>query len=127
MNLLWLSVVLLSGLPRAALPLAAAPPARSIADFTLRDFRGQAHRLSDWRDRKLIVVVFLGADCPLAKLYAPRLIELARTYASEGVAFVAINSNQHESPADLARYARQHAISFPVLKDPGNVIADRFG
>ncbi len=103
------------------------PADRHIADFTLRDCRGQPHRLSDWRDRKLIVVVFLGADCPLAKLYAPRLSELARTYASQGVAFVAINSNQHESPADLARYARQHAISFPVLKDPGNVIADRFG
>src|SRR5262245_50421537 len=122
MNVLWLSVVLSSVLSQAEPP----SPDRRIADFTLRDFRGQAHRLSDWHDRKLVVVVFLGADCPLARLYAPRLIELARTYESRGVAFMAIHANRHESLADLARYARQHAIPFPVLKDLGNVIADRF-
>jgi hypothetical protein len=66
-------------------------------------------------------------DCPLAKLYAPRLIELARAYERQGVAFVAINPNRQDSVADLARYVRQHAIPFPVLKDLGNAIADRFG
>src|SRR5437879_5901927 len=106
MNALWLPVVL-SLAPHAAPPV----PARPIADFALRDARGQSHRLSDWRDRELIVVVFLGADCPLAKLYAPRLIELARTYERR-VAFVAINSNRHDSLADLGRYARQHTIPF---------------
>ena len=29
--------------------------------------------------------------------------------------------------ADIARYAREHKITFPILKDPGNVVADLFG
>jgi len=97
-----------------------------IGDFTLSDYRGQAHRLSDWSDRKLIVVVFLGVDCPLAKLYGPRLAELARTYEGRGVAFVGIHANQHESLTALGRYAREHRIAFPLLRDVGNVLADRF-
>ncbi len=121
MQPIWLSALLTTAL---AAPPAMGPP---ISDFALRDFRGQAHRLSDFRERKLVVVLFLGADCPLAKLYAPRLVEMARAYERRGVAFVAINSNRHDAPADLARYAREHAIPFPILRDAGNAIADRFG
>jgi peroxiredoxin len=98
-----------------------------IEDFNLRDCKGKEHRLSDWKDRKLIVVVFLSANCPLAKLYGPRLAELARIYDASGVAIVGIHANQHEGPTDLARYAREHHISFPLLRDVGNVVADRFG
>src|ERR1700722_15546643 len=88
-----------------------------IDDFTLRDARGQEYRLSDLSDRKLIVVVFLGVDCPLAKLYGPRLAEMARAYESRGVAFVGIHANSHESLAALSRYARDHRIPFPLLRD----------
>jgi peroxiredoxin len=98
-----------------------------VADFTLGDYRGRQHRFSDLSDRRLVVVVFLGADCPLAKLYGPRLAELAKEYENRGVAFLGIDANQQESLGDLARYAREHHIAFPLLKDVGNVVADRFG
>ena len=29
--------------------------------------------------------------------------------------------------SDIAHYAREHKITFPILKDPGNVVADQFG
>jgi peroxiredoxin len=99
---------------------------KRIEDFTLRDTQGRTWKLSDLRTRKAVVVVFLAADCPLAKLYAPRLVELASAYQHKGVAFLAIGSNQHEEIRNLAGYVRLHAISFPVLKDVGNVVADRF-
>src|SRR5438067_481602 len=107
-------------------PAVAPPPTERIEDFSLRDAKGQAHRLTDLRDAPLVVVVFLGVDCPLAKLYAPRLGELSRTYGSRGVRFLAIAPNRQDSPADLARYARTHALPFPLLRDVGQVIADRF-
>ncbi len=98
-----------------------------VEDFTLRDYRGQQHRLSDWKDSKQIVVVFLGIDCPLSKLYGARLADLAREYAGRGVAFVGIHANQNESLTGLARFARDHHIEFPLLRDVGNILADRFG
>ncbi|HVC92761.1 MAG TPA: redoxin domain-containing protein, partial [Pirellulales bacterium] len=100
---------------------------RKIDDFELRDYRGTPHKLSDVAKSKLVVVAFLGCECPLARLYGSRLGKLAGEFESQGVAFLGINSNRQDSITDLAAYARLQEIAFPLLKDPGNVIADRFG
>jgi peroxiredoxin len=127
MHLLGLALFVALSAAGAAGRLQTSPTVGTrIDDFALRDHHGRGWRLSEVRDRKAVVVVFLAADCPLAKLYAPRLVELADAYQGKGVAFVAVASNQHDEIRDLARYARIHAIPFPVLKDAGNVIADRF-
>ena len=47
-------------------------------DFKLQDFRGKEHALSDYQDRKLVVLAFLGTECPIVRLYAPRLVEFVR-------------------------------------------------
>src|SRR5206468_2843991 len=57
----------------------------------------------------------------------PRLVELAGEFEGRGVAFVGINSNREDALSALGRYARLHHIPFPLLKDVGNVVADRFG
>jgi peroxiredoxin/mono/diheme cytochrome c family protein len=100
---------------------------RPIERFSARDFRGKETSLADFAGRKLVVVAFLGADCPLAKLYAPRLNALAKEFEARGVAFIGIDSNRQDSITEIAHYARVHAIEFPLLKDVGNVIADQFG
>lgn len=98
-----------------------------VADFALRDFRGKEHALSDYADRKLVVVAFLGVECPLAKLYSRRLARLHDAYREQSVAFLAIDSNQQDSLSEMANFARQHEIPFPFLKDGGNEIADQLG
>src|SRR5262249_53673125 len=70
---------------------------------------------------------FLGTECPLAKLYAPRLQELAAQYETKGIGFVAIDSNQQDSLAKIVKFAGDSKIDFPLLKDPGNKVADHFG
>jgi peroxiredoxin len=95
-----------------------------IDDFELRDERGRLHRLRDWREARAVVIAFLGVDCPIAKLYAPRLADLSRTYQAQGVAFVALDANQHDTPADVARYLREQPLPFPMLLDAGNRVAD---
>ncbi len=109
--------------------IANASPAadRSIDDFTLPDFRGQQHKLSDSQDKQFVVVAFLGTECPLAKLYGPRLVKLSAEYSAKGVAFIGINSNLQDSLTELSAYARQHSIEFPLLKDLDNKVADQFG
>jgi peroxiredoxin len=100
---------------------------KKIESFSLDDFRGKSWRLEDWADRQIVAVVFLGTECPLARLYAPRLIELQEKYGEQGVQLVAIDSNQQDSLAELAHFARTQEIEFPFLKDPGNRVADQFG
>ena len=100
---------------------------KKIDGFSLHDFRGKVHTLSDMEDNKGVVVAFLGVDCPLARLYAPRLEEMAAEFAEKGVALVAIDSNRQDSVTDLAGFAQRYKLTFPVLKDPNNKVADQFG
>ena len=96
-----------------------------VDSLSLADFRGKKHSLSDFADKQAIVVAFLGNECPLCKQYGPRLEELARrNSADRGVAFLGVNSNQQDAPTEIAAYARHHEIEFPLLKDPGNAVAD---
>jgi peroxiredoxin len=97
-----------------------------IDDFTLADVRGKTHSLADWKDRQLLVVAFVGVECPLVQQYASRLVEIAAQYDQRGVGVVAINANQQDSLAKMTHFERTHRIEFPLLKDPGNVVADRF-
>jgi peroxiredoxin len=105
----------------------ALPADAPVTDVTLRDCRGQPWRLADCKDRRLLVVAFVGVECPLAKLYGPRLAELARRYGPRGVAFVGIDPNERDSPRAVAAYGRKHNITFPLLCDPGAAVAGRFG
>jgi peroxiredoxin len=100
---------------------------KTIANFQLHDYLGAPHSLADFAGSKLVVVAFLGADCPLANRYADKLVEMAGQYGPRGVAFLAIDSNEQDSLAQLAHLARVHKMEFPLLKDPGNAIADQFG
>ncbi len=119
--LLWMSVGAL------ALGAEESPIGRQIGDFTLQDYLGAKHTLSEWEDKPALVVVFLGTECPLARLYGPRLVELAEHYSPQGVQFIGVNSNQQDTLLEIAHYARVHKIEFPLLKDAGNRIADQFG
>lgn len=103
-------------------PLAIEPS----LEFRLKDYRGQEYALSDYKDCRLVVLAFLGTECPLAKLYAPKLEQLAREYKSRDVAVLGVNSNSQDSITEIAAYARRHGLSFPILKDLGNEVADKF-
>jgi peroxiredoxin/mono/diheme cytochrome c family protein len=93
--------------------------------FRLQDCRGAWHSLDDVRASKLVVVAFLQTECPLSGLYAPRLAELARAYEKRGVTFFGVDANTQDSLSGLARFAQRQELTFPLLKDVGNELADR--
>lgn len=118
-----LSLVSLSAVQAAE----KSPIGQKVDLFKLRDFRGAEHDSASWNQNDLTVVAFLGTECPLAKLYGPRLVELAAKYESKKVGFVAIDANQQDTLAEMAQYARTSKMEFPFLKDPANAVADSFG
>ena len=100
---------------------------QTVDGFVLRDYRGQKYALRDFCDDSFVVVAFVGVECPLSKLYAPRLEQLRQEYASRKIAFIGIDSNFQDSPADLAAFVRDHQLTFPLLRDAGNKVANQFG
>src|SRR5262245_10040850 len=108
-------------------PIHAQTPTKAIADFNLKDIAGNVWSLSGVKDKKAVVAVFLGTQCPVNNAYLPRLTELAKQYEAKGVQFVAINANDHDSLQDIADHAKKHKLAFPVLRDESHVTTDKFG
>ena len=98
-----------------------------VKDFRLKDAEGKSHALKQLSEKKTaVVVLFLATQCPIATDYAERIVALVKAYAEKDVQFVGINSNRQETVEDVAEYSEKHGFEFPVLKDPGNKIADYF-
>jgi peroxiredoxin len=105
------------------------PPAigAKASDFSLRDINGRRVSLSGFKNKKATVLVFVGAECPIANLYIPTLIEMHERYAAKNVQFLAIYSNDQDTRADVLRHARERKIPFSVLKDIDQRAADAVG
>lgn len=94
-------------------------------EFRLRSHEGREWSESDFADKQLVVLAFLGTECPLVKLYGPRLQELSSKYG-DSVAVIGVNSNTQDSITEMSAFADRHGVTFPLLKDVGNVLADQF-
>jgi len=92
--------------------------------FTLNDVNGRSHKLSDHKG-KTVVLHFQSCNCPWEAAYQPILNQLARKYAGK-VIFIAINSNKTEHAAQIKQYASKMSMSYPVLKDADNQVADAY-
>ncbi|TWU49832.1 hypothetical protein Poly59_44570 [Rubripirellula reticaptiva] len=89
----------------------------NVPPFTLPSVTGEAvtYSVSDRAD--ITVLCFLGTECPLARLYGPRLQALADRFDTDGVRFIGINSNVQDSMEELKQYAIDHSLTFPITKD----------
>ncbi len=105
------------------LPLATKAP-----DFSLPDAKGKMVSLSDFDEAEALVVVFICNHCPFVKHIIDDLVGLAKDYQKQGVAFVAINSNDVETypddrPEMMAKLAKQKGFTFPYLYDETQKVA----
>ena len=83
-------------------------------------------------DGKLVVVFFTCNQCPYAKAFEPRLIEIARQYQPKGVVFYAIDPNDEarfaeETMENMKDRALSHSYPYPYLKDGDSSIARAYG
>ena len=99
---------------------------KKVHNFKLKDFRGKQHSLKTSGGEKGTIIYFMGTDCPLARLYGPRLQNISDEFSEMGISVLGINSNVQDSITELAAYARRHSVKFPILKDVGNKVADEF-
>jgi len=83
-------------------------------------------------DGKISVVFFTCNQCPYAKAFEPRLIEIARQYQAKGVVFYAIDPNDEnryseETLANMKDRAVSKGYPYPYLKDADSSIARAYG
>jgi peroxiredoxin len=96
-----------------------------VADFQLRDLDGKAVSFSTLRG-PVTVVTFIATQCPVSNSYNQRMIDLYKNYTSRNVKFIFVDANRSEPASEVREHAKRVGFSFPVYKDPDNVVADRF-
>jgi peroxiredoxin len=107
------------------------PTSRAIGDqvpnVSLTDIMGKEWNTLDFQTNKATVYAFVGNQCPLAKLYSAKLVELERKFHDQGIGFVAVNSNVQDSLSEMTYHAKKFGIEFPFLKDPAQTLANALG
>jgi peroxiredoxin len=124
-----LTAIAIAGNARTMVADIPAPPAigATIGDFTLPDVDGKDHSLNSLKGKNGTVLIFVAVQCPISNAYNERMEKLAQDYKARGVSIVGINANSTEPAADVKAHAAEKHLTFPILKDNGNKIADSLG
>lgn len=72
------------------------------------------------RQTSAIVCVTFSTKCPLARRMVPALNELQARYFDQGVQFIALFPNGVDNLREIAEYAAETNLGFPVFKDDPN-------
>ena len=59
----------------------------------------------------------------MSRFYATRLDELSKQYADQGVRFVGIHPNMHDSEADVQKFMKELGVSFLQVHDTRQSVA----
>ena len=100
-------------------------------DFALPGIDGKTHRLSDYKDGKILMVFFTSNHCPTSHGAEARVKKLLADMKGKGLTFVAINPNHPDGLSvdelgyskyndgfdDMKKYAAERGFDFPYLYD----------
>ena len=100
---------------------------QAIPNFILPDHAGKQVALADLKDARFVIAIFMGTRCPIGNAYVPTLLDLQKDYAKQGVRIIGINPNLSDSTADIRTHVKKFKITFPVLIDSEQRVADLFG
>ncbi|HSL09531.1 MAG TPA: peroxiredoxin-like family protein [Pseudonocardiaceae bacterium] len=113
-------------LDAAGVPAGVAAPGAVLPDVELLDVHGAPTSLfAVTGGRPAVIVFYRGAWCPYCnialKTYQDQLLPQLNEH---GIALVAISP---QKPDGSLSSQQKNALAFPVMSDPGNVLADRLG
>ena len=113
--------------PSNSFPIKTLAPEFSLLD-TVSD---QTLNLQQLKGEKATVIMFICNHCPYVIHVNNKIVELANTYKSKGVSFIAISSNDVENypqdaPDKMKDVAKQNKYPFPYLYDPTQEVAKAY-
>jgi peroxiredoxin/Cu/Ag efflux protein CusF len=110
-------------------PAEQRPPRRAVAfeapDFTAPTLSGSSLRLSEFRG-KVVLVNFWASWCVSCRAEMSSIESLYRKYEGRGLEVVAVNLDTL-STAGVAEFAKEVAVTFPIVLDPGWSAARAYG
>jgi peroxiredoxin len=118
-----LAVVLLSAfsINASALELGVQAP-----DFEMKTFTGETFKLSDYRGKKPVYLVFWATWCPICKAEIPHIKKIHAQLGNK-VEMLAINVGFEDTLEKAQSYVKEHQLPYAVSFDENTVITKRYG
>jgi peroxiredoxin len=101
-------------------------------DFSLPDVvSGRTISLATFKDRKVLLVMFICRHCPFVAHVQGELATLGRDYQNRGVGLVGISANDasrfsDDAPDSLKEWARGLGFTFPLCYDESQSVAKAY-
>lgn len=93
-------------------------------NFTMPDVNGSQVKLSDFRGKKAVFLTFWASWCPSCQREIPTMERLYQQFKVRDLEIVAVSIDRDK--ADVAKFMKTHALTFPVLLDPDLRVAREY-
>jgi peroxiredoxin len=114
-------------LPPDARSFGPKPPAAAktdfvekAPDFVLRDLNGRRLRLSDFRGKQPVLLIFSATWCTFCREEIPHFKSIHATYAKQGLEI--INIDIQESKEKVAKFTAKYGLPYRVLLDEDGAV-----
>ncbi len=104
---------------------------KDIIPFSLPAVDGKGYGPMEFRDKEVLVIIFMCNHCPYIKATVSRMIAIQSDYQEKGVQLVGINANDAEGyPEDsfeaMQEWAKEVGLNFPYLYDESQAVAESY-
>jgi thiol-disulfide isomerase/thioredoxin len=90
---------------------------KNIFEIKTQTTQNKPFTISQLKDFKAVVFVFLSPECPLCHSYSALLNDLASKYKASNIEFVGIFSGVNYSNDEINKYLKEYSITFPTIID----------
>ncbi len=118
-------LLMMMGLLFANAPATAASVGDVAPDFEIATQDGNVIRLSQFRGRRPVYVVFWNTWCSYCIKKTPRYKKLQEKFGDK-IEIIAINTSWSDSPEQMRSFEEHHHINYSTAFDAGNSITDRY-
>ena len=113
-------------------PLALGATAPLASTKLRNSIDGKSVSIADVKGAKGTLVVFTCNNCPYAKAWEERIVELGNGYSKKGVGAILVNSNDpavadKDTPELMQARAKDRGMKVPYAIDEGSSLARAFG
>ena len=101
-------------------------------EFDLKSTDGRTYNLSNFKNAKALLIVFMCNHCPYVKPKVNELKRIASDYKNKGLVVIGINPNDKDFvPEDdfehMKKFVKERGINFVYLRDESQQTAKAYG
>jgi cytochrome c biogenesis protein CcmG, thiol:disulfide interchange protein DsbE len=94
-------------------------------DFTLKTQSGEIFTLTELRGQAILVNLW-ATWCPPCRAEMPAIQKVYDEYKDQGFVVLAVDMTAQDNPLDIAPFAKELGLSFPILLDDAGYVSKAY-